>query len=564
MRNWKYGALLVIAGIWLFTSFFHYRSRSTPPEALKRTIRKQKPAPFNTCPTIDNEHMVVHTAGCGKSDGGISGIIVTSAGKTTYTWLDASNNVVGINIDLKNVPAGQYKLEVKDTSNCAGVFSFPINVSETNGITIDAGNIKITPSGCNNDGSITGLKITSADTYIWRSFSTGAVVGHAADLLNVPPDAYILYTINSYDCAKQTDIYNVPSKTPLPRIASSEVTQPDCSHKTFEDSIVIHLTYSNGLPSLNGYLVDSAKRNFQDIIIQKDIAFTKLTFSGLAPGKYEFDVFGSDGCVYQLAKYEIFQPELVVAVDSTAVKDDECNQHIGFIVVQYSTGQGGGGVKYTWRDSALNIISNSPALRNIGAGTYYLGVQSGICYRTATFVVKNLSPALIPPKADNMSMCLPGSALIQVKNPDSAGFYKLYSNLSDTIPIDQSKTGIFYRRVNETTDFYIALKKVDCESTRTKVRITVVAPLTIPNTFTPNNDGINDTWNIAGMEKFPDAVIDVFNRQGQPVFHSLNYTHPFDGRLNGANLPNGVYYYVIDVKQPICVGKISGSLTIIR
>jgi len=73
--------------------------------------------------------------------------------------------------------------------------------------------------------------------------------------------------------------------------------------------------------------------------------------------------------------------------------------------------------------------------------------------------------------------------------------------------------------------------------------------LKIPNAFSPNGDGINDTWIIEGLKGYPDAHVDIFNRWGQPVFNSLGYSIPWDGRYKGKLLPVGTFYYVINANK---------------
>ena len=68
----------------------------------------------------------------------------------------------------------------------------------------------------------------------------------------------------------------------------------------------------------------------------------------------------------------------------------------------------------------------------------------------------------------------------------------------------------------------------------------------VPNTFTPNNDGINDSWVIDHLADYPNVRVQVFNRYGQLVFESKGYTKPWDGTMNGKSLPFGTYYYVIE------------------
>lgn len=89
-----------------------------------------------------------------------------------------------------------------------------------------------------------------------------------------------------------------------------------------------------------------------------------------------------------------------------------------------------------------------------------------------------------------------------------------------------------------------------------------VLALKIPNTFTPNGDGVNDTWNILNIEAYPDCSINIFNRWGQKVYSSIGYVKSWDGQYNNAPLPVSTYYYIIDLKDGS--KAYSGDITIIR
>ncbi len=69
------------------------------------------------------------------------------------------------------------------------------------------------------------------------------------------------------------------------------------------------------------------------------------------------------------------------------------------------------------------------------------------------------------------------------------------------------------------------------------------------NTFTPNGDGMNDTWAIKYIEYYPNCTVNVFNRWGAKVFSSRGYGQQWDGRLSGNPVPTGTYYYVINLKD---------------
>lgn len=71
--------------------------------------------------------------------------------------------------------------------------------------------------------------------------------------------------------------------------------------------------------------------------------------------------------------------------------------------------------------------------------------------------------------------------------------------------------------------------------------------LKIPNAFTPNNDGVNDTWIIENIELFPWALIQVFNRWGQEIFEGKGSGEQWDGTWNNKVVPTGSYLYTIDL-----------------
>ncbi len=75
-------------------------------------------------------------------------------------------------------------------------------------------------------------------------------------------------------------------------------------------------------------------------------------------------------------------------------------------------------------------------------------------------------------------------------------------------------------------------------------------PLLVPaEAFTPNGDGINDTWMIPGIDNYPNSVVRVYNRWGHEVFATKGYRNNWNGRYrsNSEKLPSGSYLYVIDL-----------------
>lgn len=95
-----------------------------------------------------------------------------------------------------------------------------------------------------------------------------------------------------------------------------------------------------------------------------------------------------------------------------------------------------------------------------------------------------------------------------------------------------------------------------------EVFVKVLKKPIVVNAFTPNGDGINDTWTIKYLDTYPGNTVDIYNRQGEKVYSSVGYASPWDGRYHGNVLPTGTYYYIINPKNGRKV--ISGNVTIIK
>jgi gliding motility-associated-like protein len=96
------------------------------------------------------------------------------------------------------------------------------------------------------------------------------------------------------------------------------------------------------------------------------------------------------------------------------------------------------------------------------------------------------------------------------------------------------------------------------------VLVYVYPEIKIPNGFSPNGDGVNDTWIIDNIEQFPDNEVEIYNRWGELLFRSVGYKTPFDGKYKGKDLPVGTYYYVLKLNHPAYPEPYTGPLTIFR
>jgi gliding motility-associated-like protein len=91
----------------------------------------------------------------------------------------------------------------------------------------------------------------------------------------------------------------------------------------------------------------------------------------------------------------------------------------------------------------------------------------------------------------------------------------------------------------------------EAQSLGTEITVTVTGLISgVPNVFTPNDDGINETWDIPSIQNFPDAVIRIYDRNLKQIIEYTGLDSDWDGRdSNGTPLPSGAYLYIIDLNN---------------
>ncbi len=88
---------------------------------------------------------------------------------------------------------------------------------------------------------------------------------------------------------------------------------------------------------------------------------------------------------------------------------------------------------------------------------------------------------------------------------------------------------------------------------------------TLPNVFTPNGDGPNDTFHGLTFGNYRTFLIKIFNRWGELVFESTDQYFKWDGTNKaGKECTEGVYYYVGNIAHPEDTRALHGFVTLIR
>lgn len=129
--------------------------------------------------------------------------------------------------------------------------------------------------------------------------------------------------------------------------------------------------------------------------------------------------------------------------------------------------------------------------------------------------------------------------------------------------VDDASTlegGIVETVLNELgwSEVCMILKSVEgCVDTTCKEIEVVTAAIEIPNIFTPNGDGLNESFEIRYLDFFPENHLEVYDRWGVKIYEEDNYHNNWSAQ----DAPDGVYYYILHVAY---LGDYSGYVTVSR
>ncbi|UOG77483.1 gliding motility-associated C-terminal domain-containing protein (plasmid) [Hymenobacter tibetensis] len=189
---------------------------------------------------------------------------------------------------------------------------------------------------------------------------------------------------------------------------------------------------------------------------------------------------------------------------------------------------------------------------------------TNVCAQPATAVSNGVAVRIQPPvdvDAGPDKEILAGTSVTLEGRAD--GTYPVRWTTTSGQPIPGNERLQLLVSPTVTTTYTLSAGEGGCADSD-QVTVTVRPPIRIPNAFTPNGDGRDDTWQIEFIEQFPDNTVTVFNRWGNKVFSANNYSraNEWRGDINGQPAPVGTYYYVVVTKGPL--GRsYSGSLTVL-
>lgn len=210
---------------------------------------------------------------------------------------------------------------------------------------------------------------------------------------------------------------------------------------------------------------------------------------------------------------------------------------------------GDGFFSYNWGSSNGDDVEGSRTFYVAKNGLYWVNVVSDSGCQSADTVKINIKP--LP----DVEIAIVGDSVdlgdrLQICNETvelDAGDYTDYNWSTGSIEryIEFTEQKLDTLIWVEATDFF------GCKGSDSLLIEKCTSAINAYSAFTPNGDGVNETWIIEGIDNFENAVVRVFNRKKVLVFESRGAYQPWNGKAsNGKLLPVDSYHYIIDLKEP--------------
>ncbi len=206
---------------------------------------------------------------------------------------------------------------------------------------------------------------------------------------------------------------------------------------------------------------------------------------------------------------------------------------------------------YQWQDGSRQ---NTYSVKQ--NGQYRIQVTQANCIATDSIRVRYINPPKLELGPDR-ELC--GAELFTIKPAVSDGQFAWLDQFVD-VNRTVSNSGVFQASVRNacatvTDSVHVSYEACDCV-------------LYAPNSFTPNGDGLNDTFLAYGCGDITITSFTVFNRWGEPIFQTSAPPFQWDGCYRGEVCETGVYawsiQYLLNQRRRATVGQAQGKLSLIR
>ncbi|KAA6439144.1 gliding motility-associated C-terminal domain-containing protein [Dyadobacter flavalbus] len=212
-----------------------------------------------------------------------------------------------------------------------------------------------------------------------------------------------------------------------------------------------------------------------------------------------------------------------------------------------------------WKKDNAILAHSGPVLSIRDAGTYLLKITNtadGCTGTDTTNISKDDINVVLPEKTGVITGA--SVKLVPAISPPNANFVYSWSPPEGLVSDSKVKDAVIAPQSD--TQYILSVTSENGCVAEDSTLVFVIEKIHIPTTFSPNNDGHNDTFKIIDTKNRIEEV-SIFNRWGEVIFHSKGYAEPWNGTFQNKPLPAGSYPYIIkaQLQQPV-----EGSILLLK
>ena len=471
--------------------------------------------------------------------------------QVSYTWNSGTSTTAEITLINRNLSSNGNDFAIDDISMTHTV---TCTFTRTSSITVNAGSTPITNFSYSSPVCING---TNPAPSLSPGFTTGGTFSSTAGV-----------SINS-----STGVINLGSSTPGTYTITYTIAASACQAAassnaliTLSNSItpVTTFTYSTPVCASAGNISPNTTAGFTTGgSFSSTTGLSINTSTGVinagtsTPGTYTV-TYSLSATACQLAA----SGNAVITI-SSAPSAPTAIPTVRYCVNETATALTATGTNLLWYTTPTGGTGNTnaptPSTSVAGTTLYYVTQSNGGCESQRTPITVIVIPKPTVDAGPNATIA-PGQSVSLQGSTNAIG-----ATISWSPSGSLSNSSILNPVASPTanTTYYLTIGSLGCTATDS-VRVLVMGNIVIPNVFSPNGDGLHDRWIIQGIDAYPNAVVEIFNRYGQSLTRRIGYnaSNAWDGTINGKAVATGVYFYVIQGLGSQATR--SGTLTLLR
>ncbi len=463
-----------------------------------------------------------NNATCGGSDGMATATVTGGTFPYNYLWNDP---LATTDTTVTGLSSGTYTVYVSDDNGCNDSLSIFIDNQGGGTISIDYVHDVLCYEDTNGAIVVTISSGTPDFIFYWSTNDTVTTSSYSDTLAHLVAGNYSVTVMDDNGCSSDTVIIVNGPTAPL----TAPYTVIDVSCYGLSDG-EIHMNTTGGTPGYTYIWAPSGGTENNNI------------YSGLPAVTFAVTVTDANGCSTTIPKIDVGEPD---ALEITFSGNMPLCYGYSDGICYVSASGGTEPYNFVWSEG-----TQGSTISNISTGEYYVTLtDENSCVKIDTLQLPPLEQILYTEEIINAS-CIgnnDGEITLEVYNGNSPFTYTWDTN---PIQTDSSVTGLIVGIYEVTiTD------NDGCEIVSTfEILDGTTSCLIIPTLFTPNNDGINDNWELKGIWIQNDIHIEIYNRWGDVIFShdgsgSEYDSSRWDGTCNGKELPISSYVYLIDLKD---------------